>query len=461
MLRIRIVYFILITALLSVFHNFTMADKIPFVFINVVFLAMATGIFMFPPFFLGVLLFLSWIIMLPLFIVTYKTCPSVAAMPLFIFSLFILGGLAHKKVISGMGELWNSGISEDEDLKKAKLLQFEKLVFLESEIKAKEHKIVSLYEITKKMSGSLKYEDIFNVLSSFLKDNFTFRKCELAIFKRNAPEPKIDKSYSVWRDRKEGDYDYKINYEVLLRMLSEKPQATYFTRERDKQVFKDVGVEDDEVHGFIVIPLLSEKRIVALLVLDNLLKADIEKFIILAAQFALEIKKVLLYETVEELAITDGLTGLFVRRYFLERLDEELYRSKRYKFKFAFLMLDIDDFKNCNDTYGHLVGDVVLKEVGRLVKDSVREIDLVSRYGGEELAVVLPESSREGAQLVAERIRKRIAENVFKAYDEKVGITVSIGVAIFPDDALDAKGVIEKADAALYVAKKAGKNIVC
>jgi len=124
-------------------------------------------------------------------------------------------------------------------------------------------------------------------------------------------------------------------------------------------------------------------------------------------------------------------------------------------------MLDIDNFKNCNDTYGHLVGDVVLREVARIIKDSVREIDLVSRYGGEEIAVVLPESSKEGARLVAERIRKGIADNVFKAYDEKVEVTVSIGLAIFPDDAIDAKGIIEKADAALYVAKKAGKNIVC
>jgi len=272
--------------------------KMPFVYVNFIFLAMSSAMFIFPIFFVNILLLLSWAFLLPLFIITYKVTPYVAIIPVLVFNVFVLGGSMHKKVISGMGALWDTGIGEDEDLKKAKLSQFEKLAALESEIKDKELKIVSLYEITKKMSGSLKYEDIFNILSSFLKENFTFRKCELAIFKRDHSEPKVDKTYSVWRDRKEGDYDYRINYEFLFKMLSEDPHAKYFTRERDKQAFKDVGVEDDEVHGFIVIPLLSEKRIVAMLTVDNLLKTDIEKFIILASQFALEIKKVLLYETV-------------------------------------------------------------------------------------------------------------------------------------------------------------------
>ena len=186
-----------------------------------------------------------------------------------------------------------------------------------------------------------------------------------------------------------------------------------------------------------------------------------EKFLILSSQFALEIKKVLLYETVEKLAITDSLTGLYVRRYFSERLEEELHRSKRHKFKFAFLMIDIDDFKLCNDTYGHLVGDVVLKEMSRIIKEHLRAIDVVSRYGGEEFAVLLPETGPDGAILVAERLRKKIEENVFTAYDEKLKVTISTGVSIYPQDATEEKGLIEKADTALYTAKRSGKNIVC
>jgi diguanylate cyclase (GGDEF)-like protein len=243
-------------------------------------------------------------------------------------------------------------------------------------------------------------------------------------------------------------------------MLSSEQTVTYLTREDDPAPFKELRLED-EISEFAAIPLLSEKKMVAILTVENLPKSDLGKLVILSAQFALEIKKVLLYETVEELALTDGLTGLFVRRYFTERFNEESYRSKRYKLKFAFLMIDIDDFKKCNDTYGHLVGDVVLREIGRIMKESIREIDLASRYGGEEFALVLPETTRDGARLVSERIRKKIEENVFKAYDEKLKITVSIGTSIYPEDANEAKGIIETADAALYMAKKAGKNIVC
>jgi diguanylate cyclase (GGDEF)-like protein len=215
------------------------------------------------------------------------------------------------------------------------------------------------------------------------------------------------------------------------------------------------------VETFIAIPFLSEKKIVGILTIENLPKADMERLAILSTQFALEIKKVLLYEMVEQMAITDSLTGLYVRRHFYDRLNEELKRSRRYKLKFAFLMLDIDDFKRCNDTYGHMVGDVILKEMARVIKENVREIDIVARYGGEEISLVLPDTAEESARMVAERLRKKIEEHVFRAYDEKLKLTVSVGVSIYPKDAPEAKALIEKADAALYAAKKSGKNVVC
>ncbi|MDP2912837.1 MAG: GGDEF domain-containing protein, partial [Candidatus Omnitrophota bacterium] len=113
-----------------------------------------------------------------------------------------------------------------------------------------------------------------------------------------------------------------------------------------------------------------------------------------------------------------------------------------------------------NDTYGHLVGDVILKAMARIMRESVREIDLISRYGGEEFAICLPETGKAGAALVAERIRKKIEENTFRAYDESLKLTVSIGVSACPEDSANPADIIGSADAALYAAKKSGKNIV-
>lgn len=168
------------------------------------------------------------------------------------------------------------------------------------------------------------------------------------------------------------------------------------------------------------------------------------------------------YESALYAAISDQLTGLYNRDYLNHFMDFEIKRCNRQNQTLGLLMLDIDDFKNVNDTYGHLTGDQVLKEFGTLIKNQIREIDLAFRYGGEEFAVVLPYVNQAQAQSIAERIRKAVAEFDFthKQGEPGLKITISMGIALYPYNAKTFPDLVESADRALYYAKEDGKNRV-
>jgi diguanylate cyclase (GGDEF)-like protein len=168
-----------------------------------------------------------------------------------------------------------------------------------------------------------------------------------------------------------------------------------------------------------------------------------------------KIIEISIFERTERSAVSDGLTGLYNHAYLLQALRQEVLRSKRHGLKAALMLLDLDDFKRVNDERGHVEGDRVLMKAAAIVRDSVREIDVAARYGGEEFAVLLPDTSRLGAFVVAERIRRRIEERFARS---RVPVTLSGGIAVFPDDAAAPADLIVAADAGLYGAKAAGKN---
>ena len=164
----------------------------------------------------------------------------------------------------------------------------------------------------------------------------------------------------------------------------------------------------------------------------------------------------------ERLSITDGLTGLYNHRYFQKCLQEEFQRASRYRSNMALIMLDLDDFKNVNDTFGHQAGDQVLMLLSDLIRECVREVDIPARYGGEEFAVILPQTELADAIVVAQRIKDAIETSPrFQDIDSGLFMTASLGVSGFPDPGIkDTKGIIRFADKALYRAKQIGKNRV-
>jgi diguanylate cyclase (GGDEF)-like protein len=167
-------------------------------------------------------------------------------------------------------------------------------------------------------------------------------------------------------------------------------------------------------------------------------------------------------ERTEKHAITDELTRLYNRRHFERTLSLELRRSQRYSLRLSLLMLDLDAFKGLNDRYGHLFGDLVLQRVGQILRRAVREADVPCRFGGEEFAVILPETDRLGAYAVAERVRRRIAECFAErpVGGRRVGVSLSGGIAAHPDDGEVPDALVARADQALYISKSRGKNCI-
>lgn len=173
------------------------------------------------------------------------------------------------------------------------------------------------------------------------------------------------------------------------------------------------------------------------------------------------LERIKLYNKLQELSIQDSLTKVYNRRHFMFRYGEELDRAVKFKLNLGFLMVDIDYFKKINDTYGHLVGDAVLREVAKIIRENLREIDLLARFGGEEFSVILPETDKASAIMAAERISSRVSRERIKVFDETLSVNISVGVATFPQNALHSDVLLEVADKALYKAKLSGRNRVC
>ncbi|MCD6423093.1 MAG: GGDEF domain-containing protein [Elusimicrobia bacterium] len=216
----------------------------------------------------------------------------------------------------------------------------------------------------------------------------------------------------------------------------------------------------EERNPSFYIPLFSEKIFIGGIVLLETQSEDIEENLLnlIRNKVATIISHTKTLHKTIQLSNIDGLTGLYNHRFFHERMEKELYRAQQYDLNLSLIILDIDDFKKFNDTYGHLAGDQQLRAIAKILKFILRETDFIARYGGEEFAVILPETPLKGAQIAAERVRRAI-ENQDFGYPLRV--TASFGVSGYPESGVTKNEIIDKADKALYLAKNQGKNRVC
>lgn len=249
--------------------------------------------------------------------------------------------------------------------------------------------------------------------------------------------------------------------------VAESGEGIRFPRE-EGQPRLPFDLSESRYSTLAAVPLYSQERVIGVLVLydkeddENFSEADLGTLTSLGDQAGVAIENVLLHREAQKLAIMDGLTGIWNHRYFQMKFGEEIDRAERFGRPFTLILCDIDNFKVFNDTYGHQLGDSVLIELARRVKSVIRDIDWFARYGGEEFVLILPETDQAGGMRTAERIRQTIAAEAFTGdtINASVDVTVSIGVACFPEHGKERASLLRAADLAMYEAKRQGKNRV-
>jgi len=287
----------------------------------------------------------------------------------------------------------------------------------------------------------------------------------IAVFKASEkmPESKFNQQVKSIR------IGIKENKPTLLNIAVSDGMLLHLTKETIKEYTDDPLVQILKTDEMVIVPLKAKDRVNGVIVADNIYtrkpitKDDMRMLVMLSNQAGLAIENSQLYEQTLIKSHTDSLTGLWNHGYFQYILQKETQKAKEQNCLLSLIMIDIDNFKTYNDTMGHQTGDQILKEISRILNDHSRKIDWVCRYGGEEFAIILPQTSKKEAFLLAEQLRKKIQDYPF-LYEEIMPdkrITISCGIATFPEDGNNNSELISSADKYLYEAKSQGKNRCC
>ena len=345
---------------------------------------------------------------------------------------------------------------KDEDIVLAYLLASQCSVAIENarlyqSLKKHTDEMEAIHSVSLGLTGSLQLQEILNViLRSVIKFMNDAQDSHIFLYK----EDKLAFGAAIWADGKVGVPFSNPRPHGLTYMVARQAKLVIVPDTRNHTLFKDYRMD---WHGAIVgMPLKIGDEVVGVISIAwshprNFKDSELRFLRLLGDQAALAIEKARLYELISLQAHTDSLTGLPNRRLFDQRVEEEIRRASRYEHPFSLVMLDLDGFKRVNDRYGHPAGDLVLKQVGVLLQRSIRDTDFASRYGGDEFALIFPESGIEIAQQLVSKLKHEISSNIFHVkYSEELHLSAAMGLATYPEDGESADVLITVADNAMY-----------
>jgi len=349
---------------------------------------------------------------------------------------------------------------------------------LEDSAQIKDRGLQFLYEMSVKIGATKSFDELVNTIFSDLKEIIPFDVGMLATVNEQDVKVYIRSEYAL-----DESNTTRLQHEIQSYHLSETDRPLH-VKSLQMQIRNWNGNKFSESDRHIKAPLETslslplhspDNEFIGVIFIGSIEEMSlggevIRLFSTFVARVALVlhiIKNILLFKQVREMAIKDSLTGLYNRRFFEEQIDKEIERARRYENALSFLLLDIDLFKNVNDKYGHLNGDIVLESIARLIRESTRNIDISIRYGGEEFVIILPETPQDGALVIAERLRSKIEHNTFIITDQsgkeqiELDLTASIGLTCLDNsNRVSAEKLVSQADQALYYAKSHGRNLV-
>ncbi len=289
----------------------------------------------------------------------------------------------------------------------------------------------------------------------------------IAIYNEKSGEMQLKMSMGMEKTRIPEGYKWGVRQGGMTGHILSSEEPTVVDDLRDVTDFDQSVLLDMGLLSLLAAPLKVEGKIVGIIYVDDFAprefsRRDVDIFQLLAIQAAAALDKALLLEKTERMALTDGLTKLYNYRFFARSLEREVKRAERYRDSLAMLMIDVDFFKQYNDTCGHAQGNIALSTLAKILVTTARETDVVARYGGEEFAIALVKTKEAQALHVAERIREEVELYPFRGEENLPGgkLTVSLGLAIYPQHGNSVSTLIEMADAALYKSKEAGRNQV-